>query len=173
MIEMFVLRLIHVVGGVIWAGSLFFFAVFLSPVVAASGAEGGRMMMRIAGSKYPAAIAAIAGLTILSGARLYMIRMGGGAGWASTPEGMTFGIGAVAAVLSLLLGLTVQKPASTRMAALAKEVEAGGGTPTPAQAAAIGEIREKLMRTGKLILGMLMVATICMAVARYIGGVLS
>jgi uncharacterized membrane protein len=173
MIEREILRLIHIVGGVIWVGSVFFFVVFISPVIAASGAEGGRMMMRIAGSKYPPVISAIAGITILAGARLYMINMAGGEGWASTPEAMTYGLGAVAAVLSLVLGLTMQKPAGARMAALAKEVEAGGGVPTPAQAAAIGETRTKLMSTGKLILGLLMIATICMAAARYISAVIS
>src|SRR2546428_10029134 len=48
---MILLRVIHILSGVFWAGATFFLVGFLQPVVAASGPEGGRLMQRLTSQK--------------------------------------------------------------------------------------------------------------------------
>src|SRR5438034_5087899 len=69
---MILLRVIHILSGVFWAGATFFLVGFLQPVVAASGPEGGRLMQRLTSQKrFQMAMPVAAGLTILSGLALY------------------------------------------------------------------------------------------------------
>src|SRR2546430_1371269 len=61
------LRVIHILSGVFWAGATFFLVGFLQPVVAASGPEGGRLMQRLTSQKrFQMAMPVAAGLTLLS-----------------------------------------------------------------------------------------------------------
>src|SRR2546426_4742723 len=64
---MILLRVIHILPGVFWAGATFFLVGFLQPVVAASGPEGGRLMQRLTSQKrFQMAMPVAAGVTILS-----------------------------------------------------------------------------------------------------------
>src|SRR2546426_11384094 len=64
---MILLRVIHILSGVFWAGATFFLVGFLQPVVAASGPEGGRLMQRLTSQKrFQMAMPVAAGVTILS-----------------------------------------------------------------------------------------------------------
>src|SRR3989442_6602255 len=68
---MILLRVIHILSGVFWAGATFFLVGFLQPVVAASGPEGGRLMQRLTSQKrFQMAMPVAAGRTILSGPAL-------------------------------------------------------------------------------------------------------
>src|SRR3989475_10257866 len=62
---MILLRVIHILSGVFWAGATFFLVGFLQPVVAASGPEGGRLMQRLTSQKrFQMAMPVAAGLRI-------------------------------------------------------------------------------------------------------------
>src|SRR3989475_12995659 len=64
---MILLRVIHILSGVFWAGATFFLVGFLQPVVAASGPEGGRLMQRLTSQKrFQMAMPVAAGLNIPS-----------------------------------------------------------------------------------------------------------
>ena len=60
------LRVIHILSGVFWAGATFFLVGFLQPVVAASGPEGGRLMQRLTSQKrFQMAMPVAAGLAVI------------------------------------------------------------------------------------------------------------
>jgi putative copper export protein len=169
MTEMLLLRLIHVVGGAFWVGAMFFFVIFLEPTMRRAGPEGGRMMMRMAMSKFPPTIALVGGLTVLSGLRLYQKAVSANAAWATTRMGMTLGIGGAAAIIALLIGLIFTRPAGNRMAAVAREIESGGAPPTTEQLASLQTIRSRLMGSSHAVATFMLIAIVCMAIARYVG----
>ena len=74
------LRLIHILAGVFWAGSVFFLAGFLIPTVRETGPEGGRVMSHLVGRRrLPVFIGIAILLTVVSGliTNCGMLRQGG------------------------------------------------------------------------------------------------
>ncbi len=61
------LRVIHVGGGVFWAGAVWVLARFVEPTAAAAGPEGGRYLQRFAGSGYTQAVMVAGLVTVLAG----------------------------------------------------------------------------------------------------------
>ena len=64
------LRLVHILCGVYWAGTIFFIAHFLEPVVRGAGPAGAPIMQGLQSRGYFAIMPAIAVLTLLSGGTL-------------------------------------------------------------------------------------------------------
>src|SRR5688572_511033 len=96
--EILLLRVIHVLGGIFWVGSLFFTSVFLLPALALSG-QAGPVMAGLRQRKFLQVIPIIAVLTMLSGFRLLWIASAGSFGaYASSPVGRTFTLGGSFAV---------------------------------------------------------------------------
>ena len=84
------LRLVHVLCGVFWAGALMFVVTFLEPSIRASGPEGAKVMRALIQRKYLNWIPILAAITILSGLWLMWIVSGGFAGaWFKSGAGMT------------------------------------------------------------------------------------
>jgi uncharacterized membrane protein len=133
-ILMIILRLIHILSGIFWAGTAFFFVLFLEPTLKAAGPAGGTVMGRLTLTRFPLVMALSSILTVVIGFMMYLIDSGGfQINWIFTPSGVTMTIGSVAGILAFLEGLTVQNPASMRMAALQKEIQAAGGQPALSQ----------------------------------------
>src|SRR5690242_10297384 len=97
--EILVLRLIHVVGGVIWAGTAIFIAVFLLPALGQAGPAGAPVMAGLVNRKVFVIVPIIAIVTMLAGLRLMMIVSGGfSADYFHSRHGMTYVFGAVCAI---------------------------------------------------------------------------
>jgi hypothetical protein len=62
-----VLRLVHIGGGVYWAGTIFFFVSILQPAVQDLGPDGGKVMVKLFERGYLTILPIIATLTIVSG----------------------------------------------------------------------------------------------------------
>ena len=99
------LRIVHIITGVFWAGSVFFIISFLQPALRDVGPEGSKVFGALRARRMFTWTPVMALFTILSGFWLYMVRMGGAPGWARTREAMTLGTGAVAAVLAVFVGV--------------------------------------------------------------------
>ena len=163
-----VLRLVHVVFGVFWAGSMFFMVSFLLPIARDAGPAGAPFMRRFAQSKFTNAVAGSAVLTVLSGIWLFWLLSNGNKGFMASGRGITLSIGALSAIVALIFGLVVQRPIGERMATLAAEVDAAGGTPNAAQMAELPDLQRRLVRGVRIIASLLLVAVACMAVAQYV-----
>jgi uncharacterized membrane protein len=160
-VELVVLRLLHVAVGAFWVGSVLFVAVFLGPSVRAAGPAGGEVMRRLMERRFPLVIVTAAAVTVLSGFRLFQ-RMSSGfdSVWISTPMGLCYTAGGIAALIAFGIGLTVTLPAARRLAVVMQTMQG----PTPELAAL-----SKRMATGaRWAATLLSVAVILMAVARYV-----
>ena len=164
------LRLIHILFGVFWAGTAMFNAIFLIPAVRALGPAGGPVMQEIAGKRKLPVYFLVAGLlTVLSGFGLYWHDSQGFTnGFMRSAGGMTFGIGAVLALIAVLLGIFVVTPAAIRTGKLGAEIAAGGRPPAPEQAAEMQGLQVKLGKMAMVAAGLLTLTTIAMAVGRYV-----
>jgi uncharacterized membrane protein len=164
------LRLIHVFAGVFWAGAVFFVASFLMPSIRDAGPAGGEVARQLIGiRKYPRAVFIIALITVLSGIALYgmNISMSNGA-FARSRAGMTYGIGAIAAVLTLVIGMAVLMPTSNKLGALGAAIQSGGGKPSPDQAAEMQRLQGRIASASLVATVLVAITVLTMAIARYV-----
>lgn len=167
---MILLRVIHIGCGVLWVGSAVFLALFLMPTVRAIGPAGGLVIKEIAGvRKVPIYIMIFAILTVLSGLILYWRDSAGAPGFARSGMGMTLGMGGALALVTLVVGMGINAPTGKRMTELAAQIAASGRPPTPEQAAQMQRLQNKLASAGNFVAALLVLTTIAMAAARYVG----
>ena len=162
------LRLIHILAGIFWVGTAFLLAGFLVPALRTSGPEGGRFIQNLMQRQRLQLFIGIAMLlTILSGATLYGRMAASTHGtWAGTRQGITFGIGGLAAILGAFAGAMISGAAGRRMAAIGQSL--GGGGPTAEQQAELGRLQARVALDTRLAAGFLAVAAGSMAIARYL-----
>jgi uncharacterized membrane protein len=165
-----VLRVLHILGGVFWAGSSFLLTGFVEPTVRAAGDDGARFMQRLsAGSRFSTAIAAAAGITVLAGLWLmWIISDGFSEAFFATGRGIALNLGMWLGLVAFVLGFVMQNRPIRRMTAISREVAAAGAPPTPAQAAELTRLSGRARLGGRLVAGLLLLTVILMAVARYV-----
>jgi len=161
-----VLRLIHIVSGVFWAGAAFFNVLLLEPAINDSGAEGQKTMgalMRL-GMVMVLTVAGV--LTILSGLALYGRDSGGfQVSWIASPQGIVFTIGALAGIIGGALGGSMVGGSGRRLGELGAAVAQSGGKPTGEQAAQMTALKNRMHLGGQLNAGLLLIAVMAMAIA--------
>jgi uncharacterized membrane protein len=165
-----VLRIIHILSGVFWAGMAFFIVSLLMPAVRATGPAGALIMRHLsAPRRLPAAVASSALLTVLSGAGLYWRNTSLSAGvWAQSRAGITYGVGAVTAVIALILAITLVGPTVQKLVELGRTIEFGGAPATPDQLGTVKRLQGRIAAGSRAAAGLLSVTVITMAVARYL-----
>ena len=164
-----ILRLVHILFGVFWAGGNFMMAGFINPSVKASAPESGKFMQHLAQkSGYPR-YAEIAGwLTILAGLGLIWIVSGGfQASWFASRRGIVLTVGGLLAIVAMIIGYALQKPAAKRLSTLGQEIQAAGGAPTPEQMAEVQAQQKKLTQGARWAAILLAIAVAGMALSRY------
>jgi uncharacterized membrane protein len=117
-IELIVLaRVVHVMAGVIWAGTTFVLAAVIAPIAARHGAEGaGRWSSMVAGRVGPIlGISAL--LTVLSGSYLFATLHSND----GSAAGLVLKVGAVAAFISLVIGFLIGRPTGLKLARLSEQ----------------------------------------------------
>jgi uncharacterized membrane protein len=164
------LRIIHIVCGVYWAGTLFFLATLLQPSVAEAGPEGGKVVQILMRRRFLEIVPIMALLTILSGVELYRQVSGGfSMAWISTRGGTTLTIGAVAALVAFTIGMSVLRPAAKRTGPLAQAaMQLPEGPERDEKMAEVQALRRRGALGGRWVAALLAVAVIGMAVARYV-----
>jgi uncharacterized membrane protein len=166
---MLLLRLIHILAGVFWAGSAFILAGFLIPTVRETGAEGGRFMGHlVTRRRLPVFVGIAMLLTVLSGLIMYGRAAAATHGtWPGTAPGIGYGVGALAALLGGAIGMGVSGAAAKRMAAIGQRV-AEAGRPSPEQQAEIQGLQRRMMLGARIAAGLIAIAVVAMATARYL-----
>ena len=139
-------RLVHIFSGVFWAGSAFVLARFVEPAAAATQPESNKFMQQMMGpSGYVLAQGIAGSLTVLAGLTLYWIDSGGlQPGWITTPTGLGFTVGGIAALIAIYIGLFVSRTTALSMSALGREMQAAGKAPTPEQVAKMRAFQDRL-----------------------------
>jgi len=167
---MVTLRLVHIVSGVFWAGTLWFAASYLEPSIRETGPEGGKVMQALLRRGYLNTMPAVALVAILSGFLLmWRVSDGFSSAWMGTPYGRALSLGALAALVAFALGVFVMRPTVLRMGALAQA--AAQATDDAARQATLAEVellRQRARAAGRAVAGLLGVAVVMMAVAQYL-----
>lgn len=162
-------RLVHIVAGILWGGAAVSYLFFIKPSVKSIGPAGPQFMKNLAERRrYPLFMLSMSFLTVLSGGILYWVSSGGiSLAWITTGTGIGFTIGSLAALVAFFVGSLGIGPTSAKMGSLGGEIAAAGGPPTPEQTDEMYALEKRLSRAETVDFIMLVIAMVTMASARY------
>ncbi|MDH4113137.1 MAG: hypothetical protein OEV60_10750 [Actinomycetota bacterium] len=165
------LRIIHIVTGVIWVGSLFVVVFFVQPSASKLGAAGGPFMSELRRRRFVDVVFIDAVFTVVAGAFLYWHDWHadpGFADWIGSSFGAWLTAGALLAISGLIVAASVTRPTIGRLVSLGKQVAESGGTPPPEKAAQIGALQHRLVVAERVSFSLVLLAVVAMASARYL-----
>ncbi|HEX9165475.1 MAG TPA: hypothetical protein VF862_06165 [Gemmatimonadales bacterium] len=162
-------RVLHVALGVFWAGTLVFNAAFLLPSIREAGPDGAKVAAGLMRRRFLDIMPVVALVTVLSGLYLYWrVSAGFAPDYMGSAPGITYGVGALAAVVALGFGVGILRPSMLRAAALTQSA-AGLAANDAAQALATAQaLRARAGAAARAVAWLLAVATVTMALARYL-----
>lgn len=164
-----VLRILHIVTGVFWAGAIFFIVSFLLPTFKAVGPDAGKVFAELRRRNMFNWLPIIALVTIATGLWMYMIRMGSISNWAATREAMTLGGGAVSAILAFLIGTFVMRANTLKAADVAAAaMQMPAGAEKDARMAEVQAMRARAGMAARTVATLLLITIVTMAIARYL-----
>jgi len=164
-----ILRLIHIVCGIFWAGATIYLAVFIIPAVKASGAEGSKFMQQLSRTnRLPLVMMLAATLTVLAGILLiWKLSNGFESGFMGSEHGIVLSTGATFAIIAYLIGLTVNRPTVDKIAILGKAIAAQGAPPSTEQMQQLQILRKRLFTATNIVASLLAITVIAMSIVRY------
>ncbi len=192
---MLVLRVVHILFGLFWAGAAIVLAAFVIPAARANGSSGGRFMMELMQRRRLSAwLGTAAALTILSGATMYWrIATDMHDAWMRSRPGIVLGLGGLVALVAMILGAGVAAPTAKKLEALDRDARHPDGRPEPALVharadasgmsplelpppsgpppeivAELERLQSRLTVVARAIAVLLVIAATCMATARYL-----
>jgi len=166
---MIVMRLVHVVGGVLWVGFAVFGAFFLFPSIVETGPDGGKVMAVLQRRGLMTAFPIFALVTVLSGFWLYLRASREAPAFSSSRTGITLGVGGLCALIALFIGLLVITPSMNRAAATAQQAaQAAGAEERQALMGRAGQLRSRAGAASRIATLLLIIAACTMAVGRYV-----
>lgn len=164
-------RAVHIVAGVAWAGSLFFFVFMVEPSSRALGPAAAPFMQELIGKrKVVHVILWSAGITIAAGGLLYWHdwqAVGSLSDWVGSGFGLGLTVGGIAALSAFLIGIFGTRPYVARLMALGKRAAEGGGPPPPELQQQIAMVQTRLRILARTGLALLTFTIIAMSTARY------
>jgi hypothetical protein len=162
-----VLRLLHIICGVLWVGALGLMTMFLMPAIGRTGPIGGQFMQHLVNkTKLTAYMPVLAIITVLAGFGLYYIDMRASAGsFGRSAMGMAYGIGGAAAVVGFLVGGIMTGGSAGKIGKITATLS---GPPSPEQAAEIAKLQGRMKTGARISFALLLFTTAAMAVARYL-----
>jgi uncharacterized membrane protein len=168
---MVLLRIVHIVTGVIWVGSLFVVVVFVQPSAATLGPAGAPFMSELRRRRFVDVVFIDAVLTVVAGSFLYWHdwhehRSFGD--WIGSSFGAGLTVGALLALVGLGVAALVTRPTIVRLVAFGKEVAESGGPPSPETGAQIGTLQHRLVVAERVSFSLVVLAVVAMASARYL-----
>jgi hypothetical protein len=164
-----VLRFSHVFFGALWVGMMAFQVFFLSPALAESGPDAGKVMGALARRRIPIILPIFALITLISGMWLLQRLSGGNMGaLMAQPVGKALGLGGASALLAFLIGVVVMRPAMMRQLKLQESLGSAAPADRAAITAELAQLRARGATLGKVVTWMLLFTLALMAVARYL-----
>jgi uncharacterized membrane protein len=164
-----VLRFVHVIASVCWAGGGFIFFLFIEPTAKALAPAGMQFVQfMVAKRRFSIFMVITSTLTLLSGALLlWQHASGHWLSYVSSSSGLGFTLGSVIGAIVYLIGMFGVNPRAVKLAKLGEEIKAAGVPPTPAQGAELHRLDREMsvLSTADFVLVALSLAL--MATARY------
>ena len=168
---MVTLRIVHIVTGVIWVGSLFVVVVFVQPTAAALGPAGAPFMSELRRRRFVDIVFIDAVVTVVAGSFLYWHdwhMYPSFDDWIGSSFGASLTVGALLAISGLVVAAVLTRPTIGRLVPLGRQVAESGGTPTPEMAARIGALQRRLVVAERVSFSLVLLAVVAMASARYL-----
>ncbi len=157
-------RAIHVLAAVIWAGGAFFNVVFLSPAVKASGPAGGTVMQKLTSGPLIRTMQIVPLVTVLAGLILYWYYSRFSLGYITSVYGLFLTVGALFGLAAFLEGLFVTGPTADKVGKLGAQMAQAGGPPQPEQIAEMQALRTRFERAATRGLAFLIIAVVGMTI---------
>lgn len=164
-----VLRLVHIVAGVLWVGGAVIHTVFIEPSAKATSPESNRFMQYFMGQRrFNVFMAVSSALTVVAGGILFWNSSGGlRTQWMAAGPGLIFTIGSVAGVVVYLWGTLLIMPRGARMAKIGQLIGAAGGMPSPEQVVELQKLDREITTFARVDLVLLIASLALMASARF------
>ena len=164
-----VLRFVHVVASVCWAGGGFIFFLFVEPTAKALAPNGMQFVQfMVTKRRFSIFMVVSSTLTLLSGALLLWRYVSGQwLGYMSTGPGLGFTLGSIVGVVVYFIGMFGVNPRAVRLAKLGQEIQAAGGPPTPAQGAELYKLDRQMAAFNLADFILVALSLVLMATARY------
>lgn len=162
-----VVRFIHIIAGIVWAGGAILMNLVIGPAIGATG-ETGRQFAGHLMSKTPfLKIMLGSGLTtVLAGTYLYGVNSNWfSSGWMMSGQGIGFGIGAVTGIAALIFGFMTGN-INGALAALGAQIQ---GKPTDEQMSAMTVLRKRQVFATAANMICIIISITMMASARFLG----
>lgn len=156
---MLVLRLIHIVAGVFWAGSAMLMGWFIAPTAKAAGPAAGPFMQALLKKKVAVVLVSAGIVTVGAGIWLWALRRPAMDRW----QDWALAIGALSAIVALAVGITLQRPTASKIQLFGAELASAGGPPTAEQGAEMGRLQARMGLFGSLMAILMVVAVAGMA----------
>ena len=159
------LRIIHIVGGVFWVGGTLMMTFFIGPTVGATGESGQRFVSHLMSNlKFSNRMAIASGATVLAGFTLYALDARAGSAWLRSSFAIGLGIGAIFALIGFISGILIGRTLKT-MVQLGGQIQ---GKPSPDQLTRLQDLRKRQSTYSVIAALSLVLATVFMAIARYL-----
>lgn len=164
-----VLRFVHVIASVCWAGGAFVFFLFVEPTAKALAPTGIQFVQHmVVKRRYSIFMSVASTLTLLSGALLlWQFASGQWVDYMQTGPGLGFTIGSMVGAAVYLIGMFGIRPRADRMAKIGQEIQANGGSPSPAQGAELQKLDKEMSTLGNVDFVLVAASLALMATARY------
>ena len=163
------LRLIHVVAGILWGGAAIFYLFFVKPSVKSIGAAGPQFMQKLVErQRYPLFMISTSTLTILAGGILFWLSSGGfNLFWIQTGPRIGFTIGSLVALFAFIVGNFVIGPTAAKMSSLGLQIAMSGGSPNSGLIVEMQKLEKRLTHAENWDFILLVISMLTMATARY------
>jgi len=161
-----VLRLIHIVASVGWAGGSAIFFLFVEPTAKALAPDGMQFVQYMVTKRRFSIFMVVSSiLTVLSGALLlWQDGSGRWLTWLQTGPGLGFTLGSVVGTVAFFVGMFGVNPRAKRMAEIGQSIQ---GAPTPEQAAEMHRLDREMSKFSYIDFVLIVISLVLMASARF------
>ena len=163
---MIVLRLLHLIFGVIWIGAGFYYNFVLVPSLQRMDARTHRAVNKAVTQIMGPLLGISAIITIASGGvMLVQLRHEPGHDLLASGWGLAMIVGTVTSILGLVLVLAVEVPTGRKVDRLAASE---GREPSEEESRELRQLTDRVVRVGRLATALLFIALASMAIARFV-----
>lgn len=167
--DVLVLRLIHIVAGAFWVGSVFTFFLFVQPAAIAVGPESTKFTYQLLHHRrLPIWIFGSAVVTVLAGLWLLVITSNGlDPDLLFSPARLGYTVGGIAAIVTIGIAGIYVLPRTFTTERTIGTLLAEGRPPTPEEQQTLARVGGQARRAGWFVLVGLTIAVASMATAQY------
>jgi hypothetical protein len=164
-----ILRIVHVGSAMAWFGGAIVGGYFLFPAEKALGSAAQPFMDQLNRRRIGIYFPIVASLAILSGGALFWRDSNGlASSWISSPSGLAFGLGGLAAIVAFVGGMILIGPSVAAQAAVRNELATTGGEPTEEHHRQLERADRRMKLANRIDLPLLLLAGLMMAIGRYL-----